>query len=101
MRGILSSLLRRNDAAKRWGRFVGGRLLALIVVALGLIVATFSMVRLVPGDPVIAAAGINVTPAQRAAVRHALGLDRPFFSQFASYTGGLVHGNLGKSFITA
>jgi peptide/nickel transport system permease protein len=83
-----------------WGRFVGGRLLALVLVTVGLVIATFSMVRLVPGDPTIAAAGITVTPAERAAVSHQLGLDRPFFSQLGSYTDGLLHGNLGKSFVT-
>lgn len=85
---------------KVWGRFVGGRLLALVLVTVGLVIATFSMVRLVPGDPAIAAAGINVTPAQRAAVDHQLGVDRPFFTQLGSYTNGLLHGNLGKSFVT-
>jgi|SRR5579862_1920422 len=89
-----------RDVVNTWGRFVAGRLLALVVVSVGLVIATFSMVRLVPGDPAVAAAGINVTPAELATVRHQLGVDRPYFRQLISYTDGLIHGNLGKSFIT-
>lgn len=50
-----------------------------------------------PGDPVKIAMGQRYDPETAARVRHELGLDRPFFVQYADYVWGLLHGNLGES----
>ncbi|MBP0452280.1 ABC transporter permease [Kitasatospora sp. RG8] len=83
-----------------WTAFLGRRT-ARLLLSLGVVLtASFAMVRLVPGDPVRAALGIDASPALVAARRHQLGLDAPFPSQFRHYLEGLVHGDLGTSLVT-
>jgi peptide/nickel transport system permease protein len=86
---------------KGWLRFAAGRLFSLIIVTAGLVLVTFSMVRLIPGDPVIAVAGIDSTQAERTAITNQLGLNHPYFVQLGDYVNGLIHGNLGTSFVTS
>jgi peptide/nickel transport system permease protein len=81
-----------------WLRFAAGRLLALIVTILGLVVVTFSMVRLIPGDPVQAVAGLTSTQAERTRLTKEMGLNHPYFTQFGHYLINLLHWNLGTSF---
>ncbi|USQ86900.1 ABC transporter permease [Streptomyces phaeoluteigriseus] len=70
-------------------------------VSLALVVtASFLMVRLIPGDPVRAALGVDAPPALVAAKRHELGLDQPLATQFRRYVGGLLHGDLGTSLVS-
>src|SRR5262249_32841889 len=52
-----------------WVGFLLRRLLSLIVILLALALATFSMVRLIPGDPALSIAGIGATPQQIATIR--------------------------------
>ncbi|MER7753838.1 ABC transporter permease [Kitasatospora sp. NPDC097643] len=73
------------------------RLLLCLAVVL---TASFAMVRLVPGDPVRAALGVDAAPALVAARRHQLGLDQPFLTQYRHYLAGLRHGDLGTSLVT-
>jgi peptide/nickel transport system permease protein len=61
------------------------------------LVATFFLVQLVPGDPVRAALGPTAPPETVEALRIQLGLDRPIGEQFARYLGGLATGDLGAS----
>jgi peptide/nickel transport system permease protein len=58
---------------------------------------TFALIHIVPGDPVIAMLGDNAQPADVAGLRHQLGLDRPLWSQYLGYLGGIVRGDLGES----
>jgi peptide/nickel transport system permease protein len=67
-------------------------------VALAL--ATFSIVRLIPGDPAFSIAGITATPEQIVAIHHQLGIDKPLPVQLVTYFESLSHGDLGTSFIT-
>jgi peptide/nickel transport system permease protein len=90
----------RATGVSTWLRFAAGRLIALVVIIAGLVVASFLMVRVLPGDPAIAVRGINASPAELASVRHQLGLDQPFLTQFWHYVDGLAHGDLGRSFAT-
>ncbi|WP_348534373.1 ABC transporter permease [Kitasatospora sp. GP82] len=74
---------------------------ARLVLSLGVVLtASFAMIRLVPGDPVRAALGVDAPPALVAARRHQLGLDQPFLAQYRHYLGGLLHGDMGASLIT-
>ncbi|MFZ7088560.1 ABC transporter permease [Curtobacterium sp. RRHDQ10] len=81
-------------------RFLLGRLLLL---AVGLLVASmivFATLRVLPGDVAQVVAGTQSTPAQIAAIRQQLGLDRPVAVQYLDWIGGLVRGDLGRSLVT-
>jgi peptide/nickel transport system permease protein len=78
-------------------RFVGRRLLQLIPVLLGVVVLTFLLVRVLPGDPIRTILGPNATEADAAAARARFGLDQPLWRQFLDYVSGLVTGDFGTS----
>jgi peptide/nickel transport system permease protein len=52
-------------------------------------------------DPVAAAKHNNVTPEKLVQFKHDLGLDRPLLAQYASFMGGALHGDLGRSLRTS
>jgi peptide/nickel transport system permease protein len=79
-------------------RFLARRVLYSVVVLLGVLVVVFALVHLVPGDPVRIALGTRYTPEAYEALRSASGLDRPLVTQFFSYLGSAVTGDLGVSF---
>ena len=78
-------------------RFVVRRLAQLLPVLLGVIVLTFVLVRVLPGDPIQTILGPNYTEAEEAAARARYGLDQPLWKQFLDYLGGLATGDLGTS----
>lgn len=73
------------------------RLLSTAVVVLGVVVLVFLLIHLIPGDPVDVMLGEAATAADREALRHQLGLDRPLTTQLGDYLGGLARGDLGQS----
>ncbi len=73
------------------------RLLQLVLVLFGVTLITFSLLKLVPGDPAVILAGKNPTPERIAFIRHERGLDRPFYIQYIKYIERLAHGDLGNS----
>ncbi len=77
--------------------FVGRRLVQMIPVALGVTIITFLLVHLIPGDPAVAILGSHYTTAGAAALRKALGLNQPLWTQYLIFMGNLLHGNLGNS----
>jgi peptide/nickel transport system permease protein len=83
-----------------WLGFLGRRLIGLAVVLVALVAATMLMVRVIPGDAALNILGDNASEADRQLVRYELGINRPIPEQFVSYTWGLFHGDMGKSFIT-
>ncbi|MFT4125636.1 MAG: ABC transporter permease [Gordonia sp. (in: high G+C Gram-positive bacteria)] len=58
----------------------------------------FSILRLIPGGPEAALAGPDASPQQLASIRHELGLDRGFLTQYGSWIGGVLTLNFGQSF---
>ena len=80
--------------------FIVTRLSSAAVVVLGVICLVFLLIHLVPGDPVDMMLGQSAQPADRTALRHELGLDRPVLSQLGHYLDGLAHLDLGTSFYT-
>src|SRR6266852_2918928 len=66
----------------------------LVMLAVGLI--AFSLFRFV-GDPVIFMLGQDATPEDRARVTRQLGLDRPFYVQYAAFVENALHGQFGLS----
>jgi peptide/nickel transport system permease protein len=76
------------------------RLATAIPSIIGVIVVTFMLTRLLPGDPAAYFAGLAASPQAIAEVRTKLGLDKTLPEQFVAYIGDLVHGNLGNSLST-
>jgi len=87
-----SKLMRRP-----WPRFLASRLARLLCVLSALVLLTFLMVQLVPGDPARAIAGPQADQAAVERVRREAGLDRPLPERLGDYAAGLVHGDLGVS----
>jgi len=68
------------------------------LVVFGVCTLVFLLIHLVPGDPVEAMLGESARPADRMALREALGLDLPLGEQYLSYLGKLARLDLGQSF---
>jgi peptide/nickel transport system permease protein len=81
----------------RLARFTLRRLLLLIPVLAGVTLATFVLVRVLPGDPVRTILGPTATPADVRAARARFGLDKPILVQYLEYLRGLVTGQFGTS----
>ncbi len=81
-------------------RFVLYRVAQSLFVVVGVVLLTFVIVRLVPGDPAVAYAGSRATPGQLSAAREKLGLDGSVFTQLQHYLSDLLHGDLGMSIHT-
>lgn len=69
-------------------------------VVFGVLLLTFLLVHMVPGDPVEVMLGESATSADRTQLRADLGLDQPLPIQFIAYLGKLVRGDLGRSIHT-
>ena len=67
---------------------------------IGVIIVTFLLTRVLPGDPAVYFAGPAATPQSIAEIRKSLGLDRPLPEQFVRYVDDLAHGDLGNSLST-
>lgn len=76
------------------------RLLGVAPVVFGVLLLTFLLVHLVPGDPVEVMLGESATAVDRSQLRAELGLDRPLAVQFADYLSRLAHGDFGRSIHT-
>jgi len=76
------------------------RLATAIPSIVGVVVVTFMLTRLLPGDPAAYFAGLAASPQAIAEVRTKLGLDKTLPEQFVTYIGDLLHGNLGNSLST-
>ena len=73
------------------------RLVLAAPVVLGVVTLVFLLIHLIPGDPVEIMLGESAHPADRDALREALGLDRPMLEQYGSFLWGLCRGDLGVS----
>ncbi|WP_433286055.1 ABC transporter permease [Pseudonocardia sp. CA-142604] len=80
---------------------IARRVASIIPVMLIVSFLTFSLTYLVPGDAASVAAGESATPEQIELVRQQLGLDRPFFVQYASWLVQVVQGDLGTSLLSS
>jgi peptide/nickel transport system permease protein len=77
------------------------RLLALVPVLLGVVLASFLLTRLLPGDPAVFFANSVTADADTvAALRTRMGLDLPLWRQFLAYLAQLARGDLGQSIQT-
>ncbi len=79
---------------------IGKRLATVIPSLIGVIIVTFLLTRVLPGDTAAYFAGPAATPQAIEEVRKQLGLDKSLPEQFVRYVIDLVHGDLGKSLTT-
>ncbi len=80
------------------GRYLLGRLLALVPVLFGLSLIVFLIMALIPGDPAQAILGSYATPENVARINRDLGLDRSLPVQYATWLGNVLTGDLGRSY---
>lgn len=71
-----------------------------LVVALAVATIAFSVLRFAPGDPVLTILGDQATPEAVEALRDQLGLGGNFFTQYATFLGDAVRGDLGRSIVS-
>lgn len=75
------------------------RLLMSVPTLLLVSMVVFSLLAVLPGDPVAAILGMEATPEAAAALRLKLGLDDPLLVQYGRWLWAVLHGDLGRSFI--
>lgn len=80
--------------------FLLRRFISLFTVVFGVLLLTFLLIHLVPGDPVEVMLGESANMADREVLRAELGLDKPLVQQFGSYLTKLAHGDFGYSIHT-
>src|SRR5215213_3666529 len=80
-------------------RYVVRRLLQVLPAVASILIVTFVVVHAAPGDPVVAVAGESGNEEYYAFMRDKFGLDRPLPQQFLTYTGNVLRGDLGVSFV--
>jgi peptide/nickel transport system permease protein len=73
------------------------RMLLLLPTLLGMAIATFFLLLLIPGDPARVLLGPDASAEAVAQMRITLGLDLPWYVRLARYLAGLLHGDLGRS----
>jgi peptide/nickel transport system permease protein len=78
-------------------QFIIRRLLMLVPVILGILLVTFAITRMVPGDPCVVLLGERATQEQCDAFRVRFGLNDSVPVQFARYLGNILQGNFGSS----
>jgi dipeptide transport system permease protein len=82
-------------------RYVLQKLLLIVPTVVGISIAAFAFIRLLPGDPIIAIAGERgITPENYAILRERFGFNEPIWQQYFDYVWRLLHGDLGISFST-
>lgn len=81
-------------------QYIVRRLLQLIPITLGILTLVFSLIHMIPGDPAVQIAGEGARPEDVQAIRKALGLNQPLWTQYVHFLTRLAHGDLGKSFRT-
>jgi peptide/nickel transport system permease protein len=82
-------------------RYLVRRLGFTVLVLLGVSLLVFATIRFLPGDPAAFMLSDSAAkPEDIERLRTALGLDRPFFEQYVTWLGGVLHGDLGTSIFT-
>ena len=82
-------------------RFILTRIGLVLPTFVGITLLAFSMIRLIPGDPIELLVGEHgITVERHAELRADLGLDKPLLVQYVIYIGDVLEGDLGKSIVT-
>ncbi len=81
------------------GQYIARRLIALIPVLIGVSILVFSLIRMIPGDPVTVMLGERARPADIERVREEMGFNRPIHIQYLEWMRRILRGDLGTSII--
>ncbi len=82
-------------------QFILRRFAHIFPAFIGVTFLTFSLIHLIPGDPVELRAGERgIDPVRHAQIKAEMGLDKPLYIQYFRYIGNVLKGDLGKSFVT-
>ena len=81
-------------------RYIIRRLVLMVPVAFLVTLIAFGLLRLAPGDPVLAFAGEERDPASLDQIRHSLGLDQPLPVQYVAWLSHAAQGDFGRSIRT-
>ncbi|MGC1357769.1 MAG: ABC transporter permease, partial [Xanthobacteraceae bacterium] len=81
-------------------RYIARRIPYVIPQLFGIILVSFFMVKLIPGDPAVMMLGPTASQQSLAALRDKMGLTKPLWQQFGYYIRDVVHGDLGTSWQT-
>ena len=84
----------------RFARFLVRRSLYLVLQLLGIVTITFFLVRMIPGNPAQAFAGVGARKETVEAIERQLGLDKPLPAQYLIYIKNLLQGEMGDSLYT-
>ena len=76
------------------------RLAQIPITVVGIITVTFIILRIIPGDPVVAYLGDMATAESIATMREKFGLQEPLYLQYLDTLKGISKGNFGQSFVT-
>ena len=101
---VRASVRRLSGAYRRLPRtlqIILRRLLVLLPQMFGVLLITFLLIRLLPGDPALLLLGNMATEESIAALRERLGLDLPVWRQFLIYLGNVTQFDLGISIFTS
>lgn len=79
--------------------FAARKVLQTLMVLFIVSIASFSLLKFAPGDPIQMMLGQEYSPEAHAEMVHELGLDRPVPEQYLSWLGGFVTGNWGVSYV--
>ena len=92
----------RRRRTPGFATFLARRLVALVLLAIGITAVTFVLTQLVPSNAVATNLGEQAAgdPAAVATFKHHYGLDKPLPERYAIYLGHLLHGDLGQSSLT-
>jgi dipeptide transport system permease protein len=82
-------------------RFLIVRIGLLIPTFIGVTIAAFGFIRILPGDPVLLMAGERgTTPERYAQLMKQFGYDKPLWQQYVDFLTGVLNGDLGNSLVT-
>lgn len=82
-------------------KFIFSRLLTFLPTFFGVTLISFAFIRVLPGDPIIVMAGERGMSEERYnALMQQFGFDKPMLQQYGEYLWGVLHGDLGNSFVT-
>ena len=81
-------------------QYLGKRILVFIPLFLGVMFASFVLIRMLPGDPAHILAGNYAYEETIQALTEKMGLDKPVLEQFVIYVKNVLHGDLGHSYFT-
>jgi dipeptide transport system permease protein len=82
-------------------RFILNKLALIVPTIIGITIASFAFIRLLPGDPILAMAGQHgIKPERYEILKHQYGFDLPIWEQYFRYVGNILQGDFGVSLST-